>query len=264
MAGVAFVHRLVRINSDQGIFVKVHKYSRGIRTFSAGSVKCTDTDGDKSGLSNELSSRLTPLSGRRRPLSPLERIVSLLPRDALNPEVMKLREPNQPDPTEDTQMPDTHFTPEESGPKVNASDTNTPGVQPNRASHKGGSAATLPGERLLAFGELLVVEYLKKGRGEFRKMIQLQSGARLVSSWGVIPHDDMVGQPAGRFLKTSMGIPLLIRRSSLEDYVLFMKRGPAITYPKVQHLSVCSGVRSSISSSYTRLCLTRMQPPCCS
>lgn len=264
MTGVAFVHRLVRINSNQGIFVNVHKYSRWIRPFLAGSVKCTDTGADKSGSSNELSSRLTPLSGRKRPLSPLERIIRLLPRDALNPEVMKLREPNQSDPTEDTRMSDTHFTPEESEPKVNDSDRNTSGVQPNSASHEGGSAATLPGERLLAFGELLVVEYLRKRRSEFRKMIQLQSGARLVSSWGVIAHDDMVGQAAGRFLKTSMGIPLLIRRSSLEDYVLFMKRGPAIAYPKVQHLSVCSGVRSSVSSSYTRLCLTRMSPPCCS
>uniref|UniRef100_A0A3Q3W396 tRNA (adenine(58)-N(1))-methyltransferase n=1 Tax=Mola mola TaxID=94237 RepID=A0A3Q3W396_MOLML len=91
---------------------------------------------------------------------------------------------------------------------------------------------TLPGESLLAFGELLVAEYLKKQRVEFRKMFQLQSGARLQSSWGILQHDHIVGQPAGRFLKTGRGVPIFIRRASLEDYVLFMKRGPAISYPK--------------------------------
>ncbi|KAE8289617.1 tRNA (adenine(58)-N(1))-methyltransferase, mitochondrial [Larimichthys crocea] len=159
-------------------------------------------------------------------LSPLERISGLLPQDALSPEVMQLREQNQ----QDVQVPVTHCTPEESGlgesPKKDDSENHH--VEP----HTQETSATLPGESLLAFGEQLVAEYRRKGRVQFRKMFQLQAGTRLQSSWGTILHDDIAGQPAGQFLKTGRGVPILIRRASLEDYVLFMKRGPAIAYPK--------------------------------
>ncbi|KAK7905233.1 hypothetical protein WMY93_017840 [Mugilogobius chulae] len=90
----------------------------------------------------------------------------------------------------------------------------------------------LKGETLLTFGEFLVAEYRKKGQLEFRKMFKLQHRMRLQSSWGVIPHEDVDGKPAGTFLKTNRGVSILIRRASLEDYVLYMKRGPAISYPK--------------------------------
>lgn len=90
---------------------------------------------------------------------------------------------------------------------------------------------TLHGERLFSYGELLLAEHRRK-RVEFRKMFQLQHGARLHSSWGVVQHDNVAGQPAGRFFETNIGVSIFIRRASLEDYVLFMKRGPAISYPK--------------------------------
>lgn len=264
-AGLVFVHRLVRISTssqrhlcNRDILVKLHKCRREIRAFSTASVKCNESEGDKSGsspLGIELTSRQTPLSRRRRPLSPLERISGLLTQDALSPEVMQLMEQNQQGPAEepDVQVSVTHCTPEESGPKADdseshrASDTaeepNTSGAQQNGAFHEEKSWPTLPGESLLAFGEMLVAEYRKKRRVEFRKMFQLQSGTRLQSSWGVILHDDIVGQPAGRFLKTGRGVPILIRRASLDDYVLLMKRGPAITYPKVQDFFLCYSVK---------------------
>lgn len=95
----------------------------------------------------------------------------------------------------------------------------------------------LPGEHLLTFGELLLAEYRKKGRVEFRKMFQLQDGQRLQSSWGTIGHSDIVGRHAGDFIRTIHGTPILIRRPNLEEYVLYMKRGPAIAYPKVLYVA---------------------------
>ncbi|XP_013856543.1 tRNA (adenine(58)-N(1))-methyltransferase, mitochondrial [Austrofundulus limnaeus] len=85
---------------------------------------------------------------------------------------------------------------------------------------------------MLSYGEMLVAEYRKKKQLEYKKMFQLQDSAHLQSSWGVIPHDDLVGQPANCFRKTNKGFPIFIRRASLEDYVLHMKRGPEIIYPK--------------------------------
>nr|XP_046269538.1 tRNA (adenine(58)-N(1))-methyltransferase, mitochondrial [Scatophagus argus] len=251
LAGLLFIHRLVRISTsgqrhvrDRDILAQVCKCRRDIRTFSTGSVKCKENEGDESGAS-PLSTKQTIskalLSRRRRPLSPLERISGLLPQDALSPEVMQLREQNQQDPAERTniQVPVTHCTPEERGHKVmsekgdseNHEEPGTSGALLSGACHeeKGLVSDTLPGESLLVFGEFLVAEYHKK---RFRKMFQLQREARLQSSWGVILHDDIAGQPAGRLLKTSRGVSILVRRASLEDYVLFMKRGPAIAYPK--------------------------------
>lgn len=244
-AGLVFMRRLGTIGlssqmhvSSRRTLVKLYKCMREIRDFSAGAVKYNETEGDKPDSSPPgigLSSR-KELSRRRRPLSPLERISSLLPQDALSPEVMQLRDQSQQDPTEVIQVSATHCTPD------------LHPVQEELASHLASDAPletnpsgpdeaagwpTLPGESLLAFGDLLVAEYLKKQRVEFRKMFQLQSGARLQSSWGILQHDHIVGQPAGRFMKTGRGVPILIRRASLEDYVLFMKRGPAISYPKV-------------------------------
>ena len=221
-----------------------------MRTFSTGSVKCNEKEGDgsdSSAPSTKLSSRQELLSRRRRPLSPLERISGMLPQDTLSPEVMQLREQN---PAEDTSI-QVSVTQEESGRETeshHASDTAAE-TQLNGALQED-SSLTLPGETLLTFGELLVAEYRKKGRVEFRKMFQLQAGVRLQSSWGVILHEDIAGQPAGRFLKTSRGVSILIRRASLEDYVLFMKRGPAIAYPKVDHMiHLC--VTVLYCSSYT-------------
>lgn len=257
------MHRLLRINissqrcvSNRCKLVKLRKGRSQIRSFSTGSAKCNEDERDSSDslpLSTTLTSKGALLSRRRRPLSPLERISGLLPRDALSPEVMQLREQNQQDSSEDTsiQVSTTQCTQEESGQgpallEDDSEDSHAPDadVEPaaseNPACHEEKRLMwpTLPGESLLAFGELLVAESHKGGRAEFRKMFQLRTGARLQSNLGIILHDDIAGQPAGRMLKTSQGTPFLIHRASLEDYALFMKRGPAISYPKVQYF-VC-------------------------
>ncbi|RVE56967.1 hypothetical protein OJAV_G00211510 [Oryzias javanicus] len=167
---------------------------------------------------------------RRRHLSPLERISSLLPQEVLSPEVEQLREQTQQEQDGDTSR---DFT-QEAGTVSKLEDLETHVASeaaevPNTSFH---DEETLPGECFLTFGELVIAEYRKKRRVEFRKMFQLEAGSRLQSSWGIILHDDIAGQPAGCFLKTSRGVSISIRRASLEDYVLYMKRGPAIAYPK--------------------------------
>lgn len=252
-AGLRFLHRLVRSTtasqrrlSERDILEQLHKCRRKTRTFSTCSVKCKENEEDGSD-SLPLGTKLTGqalLSKRRRPLSPLERISGLLPPDALSPEVMQLREQNQQEDT-DAQEPVVHCSPEQSGQEEiltedeiethNASDAatelNMAEPQLNGTFYEE-SSPTLPGENLLRFGELVIAEYRKKGQVEFRKMFQLQAGARLQSSWGILLHDNIVGQPAGCSLKTGRGVPIFIRRPSLADYVLFMKRGPVIAYPK--------------------------------
>uniref|UniRef100_A0A3Q1FDT0 tRNA (adenine(58)-N(1))-methyltransferase n=1 Tax=Acanthochromis polyacanthus TaxID=80966 RepID=A0A3Q1FDT0_9TELE len=245
------MHRLVTVCPSsqrqakyRDMLFKVSRSGNEVRTFSTACVKCNNNEADSSESSQprtELTSRRALLSRSRRPLSPLERISSLLPQDALSPEVMQLRE-QQPDEDTNIQLSVMHSTQEESGHKVSVNEVNPETFCAEDAEAEANTPSlhhderqawpTLPGESLLSFGELLMAEYRKKRRVEFRKMFQLQTGVRLQSSWGTIPHEDMAGQPAGRFLKTSRGVPIFIRRASLEDYVLYMKRGPAIAYPK--------------------------------
>ncbi|XP_068573890.1 tRNA (adenine(58)-N(1))-methyltransferase, mitochondrial isoform X2 [Cebidichthys violaceus] len=235
--GLQLMHRLLRISTSgqRGLRSRdARECRRETRTVSTFPVKCNESKGDSSDPSPPSaglpSGRALPYK-RMRPLSPLERISSLLPRDALSPEVLQLRERDQQDPEEDgnirvsgTQVEAHGATP------VEEDDPETPRA-PDAAAETSASPA-LPGESPLAFGELLVAEYRKKGRVEFRKMFELQTGASMQSSWGVVPHDDVAGRPAGRFVKTNRGVRILVRRASLEDYALYMKRGPAIAYPK--------------------------------
>lgn len=222
-AGMARVHRLLKI----GTSCQRRLRCKDTITFSTCSVKCNASQGDSSDSppSTGLASGSALLSRGRRPLSPLERISSLLAQEALSPEVLQLRERDHLDPEEDVNVRLSGTQGEESGA--------TPEDDPEspRASDAAVVTSAWPP---LAPGELLVAEHRRKGRVEFRKMFELQTGARLGSSWGVIPHDDVAGRPAGSFVKTSRGVSILVRRASLEDYVLYMRRGPAIAYPKVQ------------------------------
>ncbi|KAK5916412.1 hypothetical protein CgunFtcFv8_011399 [Champsocephalus gunnari] len=239
-AGLLLMHRLVRISRQRQLssrFILHTCNRRQTRTFSTAFVNCNENKGDDSDPS-PLSSNLTfrqALLSKRRSLSPLERISSLMPQEAMSPEVMQLRdEQNQEDPEEEanihTQEEHEAIPKEEDSEIHHASDAAM--ETDEQEEDKGSIRPTLPGESLLVFGELLVAEFRKKNRVEFKKMFGLEAGARLNSNWGMILHDDIAGQPAGRFLKTGRGTPILIRRPSLEDYVLFMKRGPAIAYPK--------------------------------
>ncbi|XP_077435554.1 tRNA (adenine(58)-N(1))-methyltransferase, mitochondrial [Vanacampus margaritifer] len=237
-ARLLIMSRLVRMHTS----LLGHHRTRYVSVnFSTGYVKCSNDDNDIS------KTKLldTKLITRQSLLSPLERISTLLPQDTLSPEVMQLREQNQPHEEEismQEQSPKQQQnlgldTKEEASLKDSNSDTcNDVAAQlyTSESQFNGTQRMppTLPRKNTLAYGELLVAEYHRKENVEFKKMFQLQSGTRLMSSWGIILHDDIAGEPAGHFQRTSGGVPIFIRRASLDDYVLYMKRGPAITYPK--------------------------------
>ncbi|XP_037550592.1 tRNA (adenine(58)-N(1))-methyltransferase, mitochondrial [Nematolebias whitei] len=243
-----FIDRLVTLcaskqihNRNRHVLIHLTERSCIARTFCTSSVRSNENEedcADSSRLSTKLASRQDLLSRRRRHLSPMERISSLLPKDFQSPEVMQLREERlqEPDREANIQMLDSDCIQQENGSNRVPKEEH---LEPQRAVETTPSlleeqqvSPSLTGETLLSFGELLVAEYRKKKLLEFRMLFQLQSNARLQSSWGVILHNDVVGQPAGCFLKTHRGVPIFFRRASLEDYVLYMKRGPAISYPK--------------------------------
>ncbi|XP_056152200.1 tRNA (adenine(58)-N(1))-methyltransferase, mitochondrial isoform X2 [Lampris incognitus] len=229
---------------------RLSKQPRCLRTFSVGQNHWNDNEeanSDSPPLGPGTTTRLGRLPSRRRqPLSPLERVSRLLPQGSLSPEVTQLREQTQQEPEPDLDVQkgdaavDSSAAPRHSHLSGHPDSFDTAAQTNGLESHGNGTLphpeerapATLPGSTLLKFGELLVAEYRKKRQVEFRKMFQLQEGARLHSNWGTVLHNDVAGQPSGRFLKTTLGMPILMRRASLEDYVLYMKRGPAIAYPK--------------------------------
>ncbi len=49
---------------------------------------------------------------------------------------------------------------------------------------------------------------------------------------GAIAHDDLIGQPEGIVVTTLAGVPYLILRPLLRDFVLSMPRGATVIYPK--------------------------------
>jgi len=68
-----------------------------------------------------------------------------------------------------------------------------------------------------------------KGR---QYLVTLTSSTTWQSEKGSLAHDTIIGQPEGSTVTTSSGAPIVILRPRLADYVLRMKRGAAVMYPK--------------------------------
>lgn len=82
--------------------------------------------------------------------------------------------------------------------------------------------------RVFAAGERVV---LVDGRGR-RYLITLGAGRRFHSHLGTLEHDELIGAPEGSVVRASGGAALLALRPTLADYVLKMRRGAQVVYPK--------------------------------
>lgn len=65
-----------------------------------------------------------------------------------------------------------------------------------------------------------------------RYLITLATGNQWHSHHGVLEHDALIGLPEGISVATSGGTKVLAFRPTLEDYVLKMRRGAQVVYPK--------------------------------
>ena len=83
-------------------------------------------------------------------------------------------------------------------------------------------------DRLLAAGELIMLIDRKKRR----YLTTLEEGGEFHSHAGALPHNDVIGQPEGNEFRSGKGAAYLIVRPTLADFVLKMKRGAQVIYPK--------------------------------
>ena len=65
-----------------------------------------------------------------------------------------------------------------------------------------------------------------------RHLLLLRKGETFHSDRGWIPHDTIIGQPDGSWVRTSKGMRYLALRPTLSEYVLDMPRGAQVIYPK--------------------------------
>jgi tRNA (adenine57-N1/adenine58-N1)-methyltransferase len=92
-----------------------------------------------------------------------------------------------------------------------------------------------PGDpRPLADGELIV---LRDERGR-RSLIELRTGGTWHSHSGALEHDRLIGAPEGTSVPTPKGVEIVALRPTREDFVLKMKRGAQVVYPKDQAMIV--------------------------
>lgn len=68
-----------------------------------------------------------------------------------------------------------------------------------------------------------------KGR---RYLLTLRSGSDFQYHHGMLRHDDIIGSDSGTRFVSSKGSPLIALAPRLADYVLTMKRGATVVYPK--------------------------------
>ncbi|KAM9298003.1 tRNA (adenine(58)-N(1))-methyltransferase, mitochondrial [Morus bassanus] len=81
-------------------------------------------------------------------------------------------------------------------------------------------------------GEFALAEMRRKHNTTLRLLCRLAAGSVLAGPGGLLPHGNIIGQLPGQVLRTAAGAQLLLRRPTLEEYVLLMPRGPTIAYPK--------------------------------
>ena len=81
-----------------------------------------------------------------------------------------------------------------------------------------------------------------------RYFFRLRAGDRFHTHKGVIAHDDLIGQPLGRQIRSHLNFPFVVLRPSIFDLLMNLKRVSQIIYPKeigpiLLRLDVTSGRR---------------------
>ncbi|XP_078398815.1 tRNA (adenine(58)-N(1))-methyltransferase, mitochondrial [Cetorhinus maximus] len=187
--------------------------------------------------------RTAPLPGRaalpprRRPLSPLERLSRLIPQEMLAQEVMELREQHL------NQEPGGSSGPRgDNAAPMPTAPTGSPAApggswhlaQEEAPGQEGTTCHLSPPDKEVPFkiGDVVLVEFCRRRRLELQKMFNLMTGGKLHSKWGTLAHQEILGNLPGQVFRTSTGFEFIMRRPSLEEFVLLMKRGPTISYPK--------------------------------
>jgi tRNA (adenine57-N1/adenine58-N1)-methyltransferase catalytic subunit len=99
------------------------------------------------------------------------------------------------------------------------------------------AGARLPGtDAPLGAGELVVLTDRKRRR----YLLTLEPGAEWHSHSGVVPHDELIGRVEGSAVRTNRNMEVVVLRPTREDFVLKMKRGAQVVYPKDQAMIVAA------------------------
>ena len=95
----------------------------------------------------------------------------------------------------------------------------------------------LPGtDAPLAAGESVVLTDRKRRR----YLVELTPGGEWHSHAGMVGHDDIIGRPEGCAVRTNKNMEVTVLRPTREDFVLKMKRGAQVIYPKDQAMIVAA------------------------
>ncbi len=98
-----------------------------------------------------------------------------------------------------------------------------------------GADVRFPGDPTpLSDGELVV---LRDERGR-RSLIELRAGGTWHSHAGALEHDLVIGRPEGTSVATPKGVEIVVLRPTREDFILKMRRGAQVVYPKDQAMIV--------------------------
>ena len=65
-----------------------------------------------------------------------------------------------------------------------------------------------------------------------RYIVQLKAGGALQTHVGVVRHDDLIGQPLGRYVTSHVGRSFLVLEPSTHDLIVNIRRHGQIIYPK--------------------------------
>lgn len=91
----------------------------------------------------------------------------------------------------------------------------------------GGGAAERRSGVLAAGERVLLVDPKRR-----RYLVTLRAGSQFHSHAGYVPHDDIIGVEEGGTVRSTRGVPYVVLRPTLAEFVLKMPRGAQVIYPK--------------------------------